>query len=110
MTGSILDYPIVIKKYQGYLVISVPDLGVTHIEDLPPKNRLTKPYVFKLATALAKVWLKSAAILKKKSMIQKEPPVCSSIRGVLGNVKKEVTYSPIQAVLRNISWLSLDTS
>ncbi|MBK7845516.1 MAG: hypothetical protein IPJ71_17865 [Bdellovibrionales bacterium] len=55
---SSLHYPVVIKQHLDFIVLSVPDLGISVVENAPLQGKLNPEYVLKIATALANVWLK----------------------------------------------------
>ena len=69
-----MEYPVIIKQHLDFVVLSVPDLGITVVENLPPKNKLTPQYITQIATSLAKVWLKAQKKLSQHQSSQIPPP------------------------------------
>lgn len=71
-----LDFPVVIRQHLDYLLFSVPDLGISIVQDLPPDGRLNAQFVHEAAKNLARIWLKSTerlAILKSNQIKTPEP-------------------------------------
>ncbi len=64
---SPFDYPIVIRKHLNFITISVPDLGISLIEEIPSNNLLNKNYVTKIGVRVAEAWLKAQKIIKDKT-------------------------------------------
>jgi excisionase family DNA binding protein len=77
------DYPITIKKHLDFFVFSVPDLGITIVEDLPPGGRFTPVYLLKLAKTLGRTWIKIGQRLQQFNEAEKKPPRPSRQRTVL---------------------------
>lgn len=72
------DYPLVVRKNLGFITVSVPDLNIIMVEDMPVKGRLEKHFLLKLAKTIGLCWLKVDAQIKlektkiaKPSMIKK---------------------------------------
>ncbi len=71
---SPLHYPVVIKQHLDFIVLSVPDLGISVVENAPLQGKLNPEYVLKIATALANVWLKvQKRLLEHKSAGKSAP-------------------------------------
>lgn len=90
---SIFDYPVCIKKQQNYLVVSVPDLNIFVIEDLPAA-KLTPAYLVGLSKAVVKVWMKIQRHLKDCAAAGHKPHAPSSLREVFKKPNEEIGYSP----------------
>lgn len=52
---SVLEYPIVTKKHLNYMTVSMPDLGLFEILELPGGNKINKDYVTQLVTRIARL-------------------------------------------------------
>lgn len=59
---SALYYPIVIKKSLDYVTISVPDIGITLVENIPDSNKLDNNYVTCIGNKVAEAWVKTQEI------------------------------------------------
>ena len=71
---SALKYPLIIKQHLDFVVLSVPDLGITVVENLPPDHKLTPKYLNQLALSLAKTWLKAQKKLLSHYSVGLNPP------------------------------------
>lgn len=91
-----LEYPVVIKQHLDFVVLSVPDLGITVVENTPRDGKLTPKYILKIATALAKVWLKTQTSLTHHRSAGKTPPKASKQKmAVDGKFNQSMTSSEI---------------
>lgn len=90
--NSVLDYPLVLRKHLNYMTISIPDLGITLVEELPADKKLTKDYVTQISKRMAEAWIKAQRIIVDKSQHRKHLPAASDIRGSVK--KKEKDLSP----------------
>lgn len=88
---SALYYPIVIKRNLDYITISVPDIGLTLIENIPDSNYLDKDYVTKIGTKVAEAWIKTQEIMKKKEGARISIPKASLVRESLKIAEKPLT-------------------
>ncbi len=93
-----LEYPVIIKQHLGFIVFSVPDLGLNFVEQLPVGGRLNKDYVTRLALTLGKTWIKVSERLKIIHEAGKPPPEASSIKTSL-SAREELGHSPSQAAI-----------
>lgn len=84
------EYPITIKKHLDFFVFSVPDLGLTIVEDLPPNGRFTPQYLLNLAKTLGRTWIKIAERLKQFDQADKNPPKPSRQRAVLDEKRRSL--------------------
>lgn len=71
---SSLHYPVVIKQHLDFIVLSVPDLGISVVENAPTQGKLNPEYVLRIATALANVWLKAQKRLLEHQSAGKRAP------------------------------------
>jgi hypothetical protein len=78
---SCYDYPLVIKKHMGHITISVPDLGVTLVEDLLVTGKIEPAIAVKIGKMVLNAWLKAQNILKEKSGSKKPFGKPSNIKG-----------------------------
>lgn len=78
---SCYDYPLVIKKHMGHITISVPDLGVTLVEDLLVTGKIEPAMAVKIGKMVLNAWLKAQNILKEKSGGKKPFGKPSNIKG-----------------------------
>jgi excisionase family DNA binding protein len=88
---SALYYPVVIKRAMNLMTISVPDLNITIIENLPNSNKLDKSYVTQIGQRVVDAWMKTQAEMKKKEAIQKPMPEASLVKHALKMAEKALT-------------------
>ena len=88
---SALYYPIVIKRNLDYITISVPDVGLTLIENIPDSNKLDKDYVTRIGNKVAEAWIKTQEIMKKKEDARITIPEASLVRESLKIAEKPLT-------------------
>ena len=88
---SVLEYPVVLRKHLTFMTISIPDLGITLVEELPPQKKLNKDYVTKIGIKIAEAWVKAQKIMKDKSQAKKYLPEASDIRGSLKKPEKALS-------------------
>lgn len=88
---SALYYPVVIKRSLSYITISVPDLGIALVENLPNNNKLNKDYVTLIGKKVAEAWVKSQEIMKKKESRRNPLPEASLVRESLKVAEKPLT-------------------
>ena len=88
---DVFEYPIVLRKHLNYMSFSIPDLGIFATLDLPPNNKFTPQYFLKMATEIAKLWLKASLHLKEK----KWTPLPSDIRHSIKKAERRA-LSPLQ--------------
>ncbi len=88
---SCYDYPLVIKKHIGHVTISVPDLGITLVEDLSVTQKFDQASVMKLGKLVLNAWLKAHKHLEEKSKSKKYTEKPSNIRGSLDLSLKDLT-------------------
>lgn len=89
--ASVLEYPVVLRKHLNFMTISIPDLGVTLIEELPPSKKLNRDYVTRIAMKITEAWLKAQKIIKDKSEHRKYLPTASDIRTSIKKPEKDLT-------------------
>lgn len=88
---SALYYPVVIKRSLDYVTISVPDIGITLVENIPNSNKLDKNYVTKIGMKVAEAWVKTQEIMKKKESSRNPLPEASLVRESLKIAEKPLT-------------------
>jgi hypothetical protein len=90
-TPSCYDYPLVIKKHLNYITISIPDLGITMVENLPKFNRYDNTTVMKLGIMLIETWVKAQKLIDGKAQgnIQIKKP--SNIKGSIDLATSELS-------------------
>ncbi len=88
---SALYYPVVIKRSMDYITVSVPDLGITLVENIPDNNKLDKDYVTRIGKKVAEAWVKSQEIMKKKESRRNPLPDASLVRESLKVAEKPLT-------------------
>ncbi len=91
-----LEYPVIIKQHLGFIVFSVPDLGINLVENLPVGGKLSREYVVSLAASLGKTWIKSSDRLRAFREAGKSPPEPSSIKATLSE-RQDLGFTPPQA-------------
>lgn len=89
--SSALYYPVVIKRSMDYITISVPDLGIALVENIPDSNRLDKDYVTRIGKKVAEAWVKSQEIMRKKGSHKNHLPEASLVRDSLKIAEKPLT-------------------
>lgn len=77
---TVFDYPLVIKRVQNFISISVPDLNITQIATLP--HDFSEPAALALGKSIIKAWVKSNQEIKRKTLNPSGPhyPTPSRIR------------------------------
>jgi hypothetical protein len=85
------QYPVVLRQHLNFITISVPDLGISLIEELPEKNVLTKDYVTRIGLKVAEAWLKSQKIMRDKETARKYLPAASMTRESIQKPEKDLT-------------------
>lgn len=90
---SCYDYPLVIKKHMGHITISVPDLGITLVEDLSVTTKFDQASVIKLGKMVLSAWLKAHKLLDEKSKSKRPFEKPSNIKGSLDLAMKDLTPS-----------------
>ena len=79
------DYPLVVRKDLGFITVSVPDLNIIMVEDMPVQGRLEKHFLQKLAKIIGLCWLQVDAQIKlEKTKIAKP----SKIKNILSPMYK----------------------
>ena len=91
---SILEYPVVLRKHLNFMTISIPDLGITLVEELPKDKKLNKNYVTQIAQKIGAAWVKGQRVLMDKSQHRKYIPEASDIRSSVKKPEKDL--SPAQ--------------
>jgi excisionase family DNA binding protein len=74
-----------------YITISVPDLGIALVENVPNSNKLDKDYVTRIGKKVAEAWIKSQEIMKKKEGARISVPEASLVRESLKIAEKPLT-------------------
>lgn len=90
---SCCDYPLVIKKHVGHITISVPDLGITLIEDLAVTKTFDQASALKIGNLVLKAWLKTQKLLDEKSKSKKPVERPSNIKGSLDLATRDLSPS-----------------
>jgi excisionase family DNA binding protein len=90
---SAFNYPVVLRQHLNFITISVPDLNITLIEDLPLNLSLNKDYVTRIGMKVAEAWLKSQKILKDKTRANKYLPEASMTKNSLQKATKDLSPS-----------------
>jgi excisionase family DNA binding protein len=88
---SALYYPVVIKRSLDYVTISVPDIGITLVENIPDSNKLDKDYVTRIGNKVAEAWVKTQEIMKKKESKRNPLPEASLVRDSLKVAERPLT-------------------
>jgi excisionase family DNA binding protein len=88
---SALYYPVVIKRSLDYITISVPDLGIALVENIPNSNKLDIDYITRIGKKVAEAWVKSQEIMKKKEAHQSPLPEASLVKESLKMAEKPLT-------------------
>lgn len=88
---SAMYYPVVIKRSLDYVTISVPDLGIILLENIPISNKLDKDYVTRIGKKVGDAWLKSQEIMKNKESSSHSLPEASLIRESLKLAEKPLS-------------------
>lgn len=88
---SALYYPVVIKRNLDYITISVPDLGIALVENIPINNKLDNDYVTRIGKKVAEAWVNSQEIMKKKESRRNPLPEASLVRDSLKVAEKPLT-------------------
>lgn len=78
-----LDYSIVIKKHLDFMVITIPDLQINHIEELPKNGRIDGEFLGRITSALNQCWAKAQGKLKSFESANLESPSPSLIRSTI---------------------------
>jgi excisionase family DNA binding protein len=73
------------------MTISIPDLGITLVEELPSDKKLNKDYVTRLGMKIAEAWVKAQKIMKDKASAKKYLPEASDIRSSLKKPEKALS-------------------
>ncbi len=89
--SSILEYPVVLRKHLNFMTISIPDLGVTIVEELPKDKKLTNNYVTQIGRRIGNVWVKGQRLLLDRSQHKKYVPPASDIRTSLKKPEKDLS-------------------
>jgi hypothetical protein len=74
-----------------YVTISVPDLGIILLENIPISNKLDKDYVTRIGKKVAEAWVKSQEIMKNKEAANATLPNASLVRDSLKLSEKPLT-------------------
>lgn len=90
---SAFNYPVVLRQHLNFITISVPDLNITLIEDLPENLSLNKDYVTRIGIKVAEAWLKSQKIIKDKLEAKKYLPEASLTKSSLQVSPKDLSPS-----------------
>jgi excisionase family DNA binding protein len=88
---SALYYPVVIKRSLDYITISVPDLGIALVENIPISNKLDKNYVTRIGKKVAEAWVKTQEIMKKKEAHHSHLPEASLVKESLKMAERPLT-------------------
>lgn len=78
-----LDYSIVIKKHLDFMVVTMPDLQITHIEELPKNGKIDGEFLGRITSALNQCWAKAQGKLKSFESANMELPNPSLIRSTI---------------------------
>lgn len=90
---SPFEYPVVIRQHLNFITISVPDLGISLMEELPQNLTLTKDYVTQIGRKVAEAWLKAQKVIKDKTVAKKYLPLASMTKDALKKPEKDLTPS-----------------
>lgn len=88
---SALQYPVVLRQHLNFLTISVPDLGISLIEELPLQQSLNKDYVTRIGAKVAECWLKAQKIMQDKTLGKKYLPAPSITKEALKAAEKDLS-------------------
>jgi hypothetical protein len=88
---SCYDYPLVIKKHMGHITISVPDLGITLVEDLSLTQKFDQASTMKVGKMVLTAWLKAQKHLTEKAKSKKTLAQPSNIRGSVSTAMRDLT-------------------
>jgi excisionase family DNA binding protein len=88
---SPFHYPVVLRQHMSFLTISVPDLGISLIEELPENQILNKDYISKIGLKVAEAWLKAQKIIQDKHSVKKYLPTASMTKDSIQKAEKDLT-------------------
>jgi hypothetical protein len=96
---SPFQYPVVIRQHLNFITISVPDLGISLIEEQPESNVLNKDYINRIGLKVAEAWLKTQKIIKDKETAKKYLPAASMTKASLQKSEKDLTPKKFSAIV-----------
>lgn len=96
---SVLDYPVVLRKHLNFMTISIPDLGITLVTELPADRKLNKDYVTKISGKIAEAWVKAQRVMVDKSQHRKYLPPASDIRNSVKKPEKALSPARFAAMV-----------
>ena len=76
------EYPVILKKHLQYITVSVPDLGITVVEDFTEHQKVDKQFVYRLGLKIVDAWSKAEVIIAAKSKAKKPFKTPSNIKDV----------------------------
>lgn len=97
------DYPIVIKQHLGYITVSVPDLGIAIVENLPAGGRIDSKFLMKIAQHVGNSWVKASQELDRLSISRRPTPRPSSSKEVVNPKKSNSLSTPKAAAILGVS-------
>jgi hypothetical protein len=89
--NSPFQYPVVLRQHLNFMTISVPDLGISLIEEMPEQKRLNKDYVTRIGLKVAEAWLKAQKIINEKSGAKKFLPYPSMTKESIRAPEKDLS-------------------
>lgn len=96
-----LDYPIVIKRHEGYLTFSLPDFNHFSILELPKGAKMDSKYLLKVAAQVVKLWAKSKERIDTFTEVSKKAPSPSLASKSLSSEKyKKLTVPQVAQLLQ----------
>lgn len=97
-----LDYPVVIKRHENLLTLSLPDHNTFTVIDLP-KGPIDKTYMLKVGMEVAKMWIKSKERIDDHTFVNRKAPSPSLATKSLNRDKNKKLTAPQVAKLLGVS-------
>ncbi len=111
--AHVLEYPLVIRKVQNSLTVSVPDISIWGTIELPPKVKVTKGYVTQFndeyALKLGREILRTYSRASKHMNEKKWVPTASDIKSVVAKQGKAMTLPAFARVINQVIRISEDS-
>lgn len=94
-----IEYPIVLKAYQGHLIFSMPDFMISHVIPLPTTGFDAK-YLHNVAKSIAKTWLMAKERVETLKTYGAKVPEPTLIKDVLKrHGKRKLSVAEVAVLL-----------
>lgn len=111
--SHVLEYPLVVRKVQNSLTVSVPDLSIWGTLELPPKVKTEKGYVtqfndeyaLKLGREILRTYSRATRHMSEKKWV----PNASDIKAVVTKQDKPLTVPAFTKLIGQVVPVSQDT-